>query len=715
MERMARRRIFGTIVALALNCCQALYVGVGRADATGPTTGIQLFGMAKPSQVGTGLHLRLFARAFVFVDDVGSRSAFVSLDAGMVGHVLKKRALERVGMPELYNETNTIVSGTHTHSGPSGFLQHMIFQFAGSGWVPQTIDAMSNGVATALTRAHEDVEKQLALGRGRRVKIGATVLRNASINRSPSAYLANPEQERAAYGDDNVDTDFFAVGVYENGESLLQGLITWFAVHPTSMNNTNRLVSSDSKGYASSLVERERPGVVAAFASANLGDVTGNILGPHCLNTGKPCDFDHSTCPVDLPVRGETQRNEPCAAFGPGVDMFDSTRIIAQRHKRALDLLLDADDAEMRTIDGKISYRHTYVQMPHLEVRDWKTGALKGTLCDAALGDAFAAGTIDGSGMFDFTQNATSNNPLWPIVTNFLHKTTPEAVACQHPKTILLPTGNMSFPHPWAPSILPIQLVKIGPLVIAAVPTEMTTMAGRRLKAMLRGKFSESEPNVTVVVAGLSNEYADYTTTYEEYQVQRYEGGSTIYGPYQLDAYLQEFAHIADAMLNNEPSPRGPEPEDFSDELKERFWKRLNSLELESPPAGADFGDIIQESWNGSTPLHPGDVAVATFVGADLKNDLKIGGSYLEVQRFDNETVWTTVFVDADPETRISCEDKHTYQEVSVRFDVPNSLLPGTYRLVHHGSARKGRKFGKLQIQMFNGTSSSFPVAGLAG
>lgn len=34
------------------------------------------------------------------------------------------------------------------------------------------------------------------------------------------------------------------------------GIINWFAVHPTSMNNTNHLVSSDNVGYASILFEK---------------------------------------------------------------------------------------------------------------------------------------------------------------------------------------------------------------------------------------------------------------------------------------------------------------------------------------------------------------------------------------------------------------------------------------------------------------------------
>ena len=54
--------------------------------------------------------------------------------------------------------------------------------------------------------------------------------------------------------------------------------------------------------------------------------------------------------------------------------------------------------------------------------------------------------------------------------------------------------------------------------------------------------------DIDVVIAGLSNTYTDYITTPEEYSVQRYEGASTIYGPYTLVAYIQEFNRLAVAI-----------------------------------------------------------------------------------------------------------------------------------------------------------------------
>ena len=61
---------------------------------------------------------------------------------------------------------------------------------------------------------------------------------------------------------------------------------------------------------------------MAAFASANLGDVSPNLKGPKCIDSGKDCDLYQSTC------EGRTQN---CIAFGPGEDMKESTFIIGDR------------------------------------------------------------------------------------------------------------------------------------------------------------------------------------------------------------------------------------------------------------------------------------------------------------------------------------------------------------------------------------------------
>ena len=51
-------------------------------------------------------------------------------------------------------------------------------------------------------------------------------------------------------------------------------------------------------------------------------------------------------------------------------------------------------------------------------------------------------------------------------------------------------------------------------------------MAGRRLRDAVKKVLTNSgqfDNNVHVVLAGLTNTYSQYVTTYEEYQIQRYE------------------------------------------------------------------------------------------------------------------------------------------------------------------------------------------------
>ena len=77
------------------------------------------------------------------------------------------------------------------------------------------------------------------------------------------------------------------------------------------------------------------------------------------------------------------------------------------------------------------------------------------------------------------------------------------------------------------PPDLPVSILRLGPVSIGAIPVEMTTAMGRRL----RDSLQRLESPRTFVLVGLANEYLSYVTTPEEYDAQEYEGASTIFGP----------------------------------------------------------------------------------------------------------------------------------------------------------------------------------------
>ena len=169
------------------------------------------------------------------------------------------------------------------------------------------------------------------------------------------------------------------------------GLINWFAVHPTSMNNTNRLVSGDNKGYAAQLFEKEmNPGMrmgtgkfVAAFGSSNLGDVSPNTRGARCIDTDLECDYATSTCPPN-------NLTANCIAFGPGkdFDMKDSTRIIGEKqYMKAKELFENLPNKIL--VSGSTGFAHQYINMSNYVVSGpvvflllfYTLSALRWTVC----------------------------------------------------------------------------------------------------------------------------------------------------------------------------------------------------------------------------------------------------------------------------------------------------------------------------------------------
>lgn len=398
---------------------------------------------------------------------------FVSIDAGMGSDLLNTRVLKRLedllpplaelaqgrkqqqkggngdaekGQRRLCHLENLSISGTHTHSAPAGFIQYALYQVTSFGFSEEVMDAYVEGVAQAVRRAYENLQPGS-------VRAAEGLLWGANINRSPTSYLLNPEEEReefAAEGDTDkrmVQLKFTAAA---DGKPL--GLLNWFAVHGTSMNSSNTLISGDNKGYASYLAERHfngndtfpgRGDFVAAFASTNLGDVSPNTAGPRCVDTGLPCDLKTSTC-------GDDGTAGMCRSSGPGADMFESTAIIGERqHRLALQLFEESNDT---VVEGDVSFRHSFVDMSSLNVTLSDSSNNSSSVvrtCPAALGYSFAGGTTDGPGDFAFTQGRNTSNPFWNMIGGFLSIPTQEEIECQFPKPILLNTGRGKSDDSW--------------------------------------------------------------------------------------------------------------------------------------------------------------------------------------------------------------------------------------------------------------------------
>jgi len=624
-------------------------VGSGLADITGPAAELGMMGYARLDQKTAGIHQRLRSRAFVFVSPCnGRRVAFVSADLAFITQAVKQEVVRRLGATygPLYADANVLLSATHTHSGPGGFSHYALYNLTVLGFDRQNFEVIADGIYRSIARAHDGLVEGT-------VKLAQGELLDASVNRSPAAYLRNPPDERARFSSDVDPTMTLLRLEGVNGEEI--GAVNWFAVHGTSMGNRNLLISGDNKGYASYLFEKLKGTrytaartFASAFAQGAEGDVSPNVFG---------------------------------GTDGGGADDFESTALSGEKQfMKALELY----DAATVPLAGGVDYRHAHVKMDALA-------------CPAAIGVSMLAGAEDGPGFGaeGFTCREVSN--LWRL---FVCETT--TTACQGAKPIVLETGTTK-PFPWTPEVLPVQIVRIGDLALVAVPYESTTMAGRRLLATVREKLAPAGVH-HFVIAGLANAYSGYVTTREEYAAQHYEGASTHFGPRTLATYRRAFGRLAAALGDGRPVPPGPAPRDLS-----CCQTTLQTGVLfDDKPLGKRFGSLYRDA---RPSYGRGEAVRVTFWGGHPKNDPMTERSYLQVERRTDDA-WIAVASDSDWDTKYSWQRNNCFptlacSHVTVEWAIPQDAEPGTYRIRHDGHWKSGWDGG---VRPYSGTSREFAV-----
>ncbi|KAJ7066898.1 Neutral/alkaline nonlysosomal ceramidase [Mycena belliarum] len=682
-------------------------LGLGIADITGPVVETNMMGYASLAQTDTGLHQRQRARAFIIgeTDNTANRVVFINADIAMGDTGIRRAILAALAAKygSLYTAQNFALSSTHQHSGVGGYLENLLPQLTALGFVPQTYNAIVQGVVLAVDRAHASLKTGT-------LSLGNTTVTGGNRNRSPTAYLANPAEERALYVNEGDDQDKIM--------SLLsfgtRGFLSWFPVHGTSIYENNTLVSTDNKGMAAYLYEASiepnaMPGsqtFVAGFAQANVGDTSPNILGAFCESPGKP--YDGMPCQANTSTCGGTVQD--CHGRGPGFTLdnlgFHSNEMIAQVQVDAAKSLMSSN---LKPVTGSVRSVHVYLNMAN-HTFTLPNGQTAQT-CPAAMGYSFAGGTTDGPGALDFIQgdNSTSQNPLWEIVKSFITPIPSAAqTACQAPKPILLNTGYASFPYPWSPSTVDIQMFKVGNLVMIIVPGELTTMAGRRLRNAVRAQLIASkiiDDSAYVVVAGPANTYAHYITTREEYAVQRYEGASTIFGPRTLEAYIDKYTSLV-PFLADKPSGT-PSSDAAPPELTSSALSLQTGVVFDAPPIGKSFGQVLVDV--AKTTYKAGDTVVAQFVGANPRNNLRLEGTFLSVDQLISGA-WKAVRSDSHPSTIYRWTRVNTFlatSNVNVSWTIESGTPAGTYRLRYFGDSKPF--IGS--ISSFTGTSSNFTIA----
>jgi neutral ceramidase len=707
--------------------------GSGLYDITGPVVNTSGMGWEYPLQVYSGLHTRLYARAYAIESPCnGKRILFLSADIGLMWPALRKGVLAAIAADEelskSYQAENVMLSVTHTHQGPAGYSHDDGGNLFHWGYDDLNYRIIVAGMVEAIRLAHANIEAHPTADA---ITLAVDELLNANINRSRQAFVLNSEDERNEFlnvrGEPvDVNKRFVQMNlVRRNGSAV--GVINWFGVHSTILGPELNLVGSDHKGYASLGFEKimhsryDAPAgtdnFVAAFAQADEGDSSPNIRG------------------VEKPW--------PDPERGGGKDPYESNAIAGTKHlAKSLALF-----GQGRALSGPVDYRFFNVPIDSITVTDpvvlaslrhpAELDAEEKRTCSGSLGVSFGAGVeTDGAGPSQEGVSCKSspdviaaaaadfdvllNEPIPPF--NAWHADIPSNLAstavfcnrsrfqqpdgdysCQAEKPVFLPLG---------PPVLPFQIFRIGNFAILALPWEVTTMSARRLRKDMLDVLAPAGVD-TVIIAGLVNDYVNYLTTREEYSSQQYEGASTLYGPWTLAAVQQESRKLAQSLRDGNVAPEGPAtPAGATPGLR-----RPPYLIADLPGPGGSYGALITDV---PAAASPGDTVRAEFQAGYPRNDLRIQSSYVYAERKLADGSWQSVAQDRDPELLFiwkpmipspipidpAVVGPSTAEAV---WTIPRNTPAGTYRLRHVGASTPSPQQAATP---YEGISGEFTIAG---
>lgn len=538
-------------------------IGVGKASVGDPAAADRLSllpmqGWAETSQKTTQIESPLIARAFIIGDPAEqSRVVLVVADIWSCTIAIKQEVVRRLqqgndGIP--YREDNIWIAGTHTHSGPAGFSHHFLYNATAFGFDSHVFECIVAGIVQAIENAHTDIGPgKVYVNNGNVRKLGDEIGRNRSVD----AFNMNPKSDRDFFptqtDDEMILLKFVKADVNSGYPEVPVGSLSWYGLHPTNRGFKNTFVNGDNKGRAAILFENAaisipnvRENFVAAFANACCGDITGNF------NPGDPSGV------FDPPLNTNQVYK----------DRMENAAAVQNRVAR---LIFDNASTEL---SGSIGIKHQFID---LSVRTGVSGA---------LGISMAAGSVEDGGQKLIPEGVSLSDPtdltkttfgplavatavVSPLINQFLASLTAilngttligaatnlsnsilpttQLTMGHFPKPIMLMTGAMK-PIPFTPNILPIQLLQIGRFALLGVPGEVSTVAGLRLRRAVANILSKLEVSF-IAVGTYANGYSQYITTPEEYDVQHYEGASTLFGRDTLPTYEKAFRGLANALV----------------------------------------------------------------------------------------------------------------------------------------------------------------------
>ncbi len=475
-----------------------LRAGAYRIDIT-PPPGLPSLGFAIAAKHRSfkGHQTRLRAYCLVLEDARGERIVLVTMDLAWSSTIVRWKiaeAVEDLGI----SVDRILLAGTHTHNGPAGFSSWALFndQFlAPGGYDRELVSFLVERISYAIGRACEKLEPA-------RLAVGQTKVTDLTENRSLKAHRLNPDVAPDSLGIDPLLTVFRVES--HSGKPI--GAFCVFAGHPTVSGPRRKLWHADVFGVAtakaSQLIGPPDEDFVVALANGSEGDVVFK------WNDGGA--QDHATT-VDYGSRLAERIEQTWNSAGA----FDTDLLLSSR--------LEQHDLPGASLDSS----KTLAKEPRAGV-----SAIGGS----EEGYSWLHPIFAREGMrawFPGGDHGAKSYALGPFQPLLMNRQT-------------------------APTVAPIQVIRIGEYHLVALPCEVTVQNAVRLRAHVKQELADAGVVTTeakILVISAANDYCLYCATAEEYDAQHYEGGFTLYGPNVARFLTERSADVAAALARGDEKP----------------------------------------------------------------------------------------------------------------------------------------------------------------
>jgi hypothetical protein len=231
-------------------------------------------GNFRDDYLARGVHDPLLAKAIVFADSAGTKTALLTLDVCMLDRRNVAFIREIVGSQCGVQPENVMVHATHTHSAPAPSDRFLF----GLDFAPYRgrVDALLAKAASAVAAAERDLaEATLSVGRAAEHRVSF----NRRLRRSDGSTQMNWEALSPGFDPADIDEPWGPVDpellcmVVERNERPIAALVN-FGLHPAILAGDNWLYSADFPGSLAEGLRRIRGN---DFTSIFLNGCSGNV------------------------------------------------------------------------------------------------------------------------------------------------------------------------------------------------------------------------------------------------------------------------------------------------------------------------------------------------------------------------------------------------------------------------------------------------------